>query len=280
MAQRQILRWFILRMGIIDDTHTHIRRRAREHADGMRLFAEQIFVCWHFDEEKRYRHWHESHSHTHTHREDKQNKKNPPGRKVIITTKTAHFTFLSRSASMRGYIVHSFLQPFIYHLTKSVSRLSHLSLSRPFPARMRNSNVTFVPNVALTLTQHTRRPFMFLFPNLRMRFDIEFSIIFVNTFPNKYLEIRSFDSAMQFVDECDGWQHHLALNFVLRANMYFPLKTSETSEKIYFFNEIVLPWQLSEWKIEVTSPTSTTEIWARLLETDYKVSGFGKWNQY
>lgn len=57
--------------------------------------------------------------------------------------------------------------------------------------------------------------------------------------------------------------------------MYFPLNTSEKSESIYYFNEIEMPWQLDEWKIEVTAPTSTTEIWARLLENEYEVS---KWN--
>lgn len=54
--------------------------------------------------------------------------------------------------------------------------------------------------------------------------------------------------------------------------MYLPLTASDQSEKIYFYNEIELPWKLSEWKVHVTSAKSTTEIWARLHEKKFKVS--------
>lgn len=58
--------------------------------------------------------------------------------------------------------------------------------------------------------------------------------------------------------------------------MYFPCKHSDDDDddqedSIVELPEIDLPWDLAEWEIEVTVPVSTTEIWARLIENDFKV---------
>lgn len=192
-----------------------------------------------------------------------------------ITTETAHFTILSvTTVDVSG----SFVPPLVYHLTESVIFL--LSLSPSLSSDwildyVRYSNVTLIMDVnalrGLIHTGRLRSSSRIFEYYLLVLFDVKFSIIICEHYSRK---TASFCFALHFVDECEAWQNHL-VPVSSASKMYFPLNTSEKSESIYYFNEIEMPWQLDEWKIEVTAPTSTTEIWARLLENEYEVS---KWN--